>query len=82
MTTLERELIEKISHMDEEKQRKVLEFVRSIEEPPPQKTYSARELMKLPYEERNRLAKLALESSLDEDFEVFEALDEADFDDG
>ncbi len=81
MTTIERELIEKITHLDEEKQRRVLEFVQSIETAPQQIHYSARELMKLPREERNRLVKLALQRSWDQDVELFEALDEADFDD-
>ncbi len=81
MTSIERELIEKISHLNEDAQRRVLEFVQSIEQPPEQRNYTARELMKLPYEERNRLAKLALERSLDQDVEFFDTLDEADFDD-
>jgi len=38
-------------------------------------------LMKLPIEERNRLAQEALARSLDEDVELFEAYSEADFDD-
>ena len=44
----------------------------------PEKRYSARELMKLPFEERNNLVMAALELAVDEDFEVFEAYSEED----
>ena len=65
MTTLEQELIEKISHLDEDKQRRILEFVETIEKVNPvERTYTAQELMRLPLEERNRVAKAALECSL------------------
>lgn len=79
MSALKRELIESIDRLDADKQRRVLEFVRSIENPPAEQSYSATELMKLPVEERNRLVA-ALERSLSEDVELFEALDKADFD--
>ena len=86
MSALEDELIEKIRRMDLKQQQRVLEFVETIENPKQptstqQKYYSARELMKLPLEERNRLVSEALQSSWDEDFEIFEAYDEDDFDD-
>ena len=80
MTSIERELIGKISHLNEDKQRKVLEFVESIEEAPEEKHYTAQELMKLPFEERNRIAMLAIERSQNEDFEIFEAYSEEDID--
>jgi hypothetical protein len=76
MNTLERELIDRISRLDEDNQRRVLDFVRSIETAPQARAYSALELMKLPYEERTRLAIEALERSADEDVEVFEAYDD------
>jgi hypothetical protein len=81
MSALERELLEKFNRLDTEKQRKVLEFVRGIEKDVPEKTYTARELMKLPREERNRLVIQALERTANDDVELFEAFDEADFDD-
>lgn len=81
MSALEHELIERISRLDAEKQRKVLEFVRHIEEVPEKRTYTATELMKLPPEERNRLVIEALDRSANEDFEIFEAYREEDFDD-
>jgi len=73
MSAVEQELIQKISHLSDDQQRRVLEFVQSIEKLPQETTYTALELIKLPYEERNRLVIAALESSADEDFEIFEA---------
>jgi hypothetical protein len=80
MSTLEHELVEKISHLSADQQRKVLEFVRGLEAKPV-RSYSARELMKFPPEERERLVKEAIERSANVDFEIFEAYSEEDFDD-
>lgn len=55
--------------------------MNEIEEVQQEKHYTARELMKLPREERNRLVIEALERTVDEDIELLEAFDEADFDD-
>ncbi len=81
MSTLERELIEKIKHMDEPHRKRVLEFIREMDSLAAKKSYSADELLKLPYEERNRLVAEALARTADEDVEFFEAYSEADFDD-
>lgn len=81
MSSVERELIEKISRLDEAQQRRVLEYVESIETVPEKKHYTARELMKLPAEERQRLIAEAFELAKDEDFEIFEANAEDDWDD-
>jgi len=81
MSALEHELIERISRLDEEKQRKVLEFVQEIEETPQEQFYSIYDLMKLPVEERERLVIESLKRSANEDFEIFEAYSEEDFDD-
>lgn len=51
----------------------------SIEQP--YKPFSARELMKLPYQERNRVLLEAINLAADEDFEIFEAYSQEDFDD-
>ena len=80
MTSIEREILEKISRLDLEKQRQVLDFVRSIEEPEAKKTYSAREIMKLPPTERNRIVIASLERTANEDAEVFDAFGESDID--
>ena len=82
MTTVERELLERISRMDSEKQRKVLDYVRSIEEPVQTRSYTARELMRLPPEERNLLVIQALERSADGDVELLDVYDEEGMDDG
>ncbi len=82
MATLEQELMEKISHLNENQQRRILEIVEMIEHADAaERNYTARELMQLPFEERNRIAKAALNRSLDEDVELFEAFGEADFHD-
>jgi hypothetical protein len=78
MTTLEQELIEKIHHLDEAKQRRILEFVEEIENP---RTYTALELLELPIEERERYIARSFELAANEDFEIFEAYSEDDFDD-
>ena len=80
MTTLEQQLIEKISQLDEDKQRQVLDFVETIEAAKPSPHhYTAQELMRLPFEERNRIAQAELQRSLQDDIELLETFDEADF---
>jgi hypothetical protein len=81
MSSIKRELIESINRLDAEKQEQVLEFVRRIEKSATSKTYSPRELMRLPFEERNKIVVAALQGSLDDDVELFDANSEADFDD-
>ena len=80
MTAIEHELIEKISHLDVNKQRQVLEFVRSLEESAPSKHYSALELMSLPLTERNALVERALERSENDETELFDAYSESEID--
>jgi ERCC4-type nuclease len=81
MSSIKRELIESINRLDTEKQEQVLEFVRSIENAATLKTYSPRELMRLPFEERNKIVAAALQRSVEDDVELFDANSEADFDD-
>jgi hypothetical protein len=81
MSAVEQELIEKINHLSPEQQQQVLEFVEHLERRAPQKTYSARELMRLPHEERQRLVHAAFALAADEEFEIFEAYSEEEFDD-
>jgi hypothetical protein len=80
MSALEQEIIERIHALDEERQKRVLNFIRALESSSPMRL-SASELLKLPLEERNRLVKIALESSANEDFEIFEAYSEENLDD-
>jgi hypothetical protein len=81
MSALEHELIERISRLDEEQQRKVLEYIQIIEGALQERYYSATELMQLPPNERSRLIAAAFERAANEDFETFEAYSEEDIDD-
>ena len=63
--TLEEELIEKISQLDEFQQRRVLEFIESLQdENSAERHYTAKDLMRLSPEERDRIAREAIERSL------------------
>jgi hypothetical protein len=71
--TLEQELIEKIMQLDESQQRLVLEFIESLEHEDSAERYdTAKDLMRLPFEERNRIAKEALERSLGVDSDDYD----------
>ena len=87
---IEQQIADKLRSLSEEQKRQVLDFVTHAEtegrtrapaergsraaslQPP----YSARELMRLPRAERQRLVDEALKSAADENFEVFEAYSE------
>lgn len=63
--TLEEELIERISQLDEMQQRLVLDFIETLEgKNSVEQHYTAQDLMKLSPEERNRIAREAIERSL------------------
>lgn len=63
--TLEEELIEKILQLDEFQQRRVLEFIDSLEdENSAERHYTAKDLMRLSPKERDRVAREAIERSL------------------
>jgi hypothetical protein len=79
MATLEQELVAKISRLNADQQRKVLEFVQTLEAPPT-RVFSARELMKLPQAQREHIIAEAFALAAEEDFEIFEAYSEEDFD--
>lgn len=68
MSTLEQALIEKITRLDPAEQLKVMAFLQDMEAP---RSYSARELLQLPPDERDRLVALAFASAAEEDFELF-----------
>jgi hypothetical protein len=78
MNMIEQQIIEKISHLEVEKQQRVLEFVEQLIAPV--KHYTARELMQMPAAERNAIMRAQLEQSANEDFETFEAYSEEDLD--
>lgn len=69
--SLDRQIIDRIKQLDDVQKQRVLDFVNEALEQP--RRYTARELMKLPREEHQRLMAEALEAAADEDFEVFEA---------
>ena len=75
MSTVEQEIIDRLHHMEPDEQRMVLEFIQSLP-PSSQKPYSARELMKLPAAERDRIVAEAFKLAEDEEFEIFEAYSE------
>lgn len=73
MSTLEQELMEKISQLNEDQQRRILEIVETIDKP---RTYTAIELLALPIEERERYIARSFELAAHENFETFEAYSE------
>ena len=70
MAAVEQELIQRIQQLDDDKQQRVLAFVRSLETEPTPPAYSARELMALPPEQRQQLIQVAFALSANEDFEI------------
>ncbi|MEP7287089.1 MAG: hypothetical protein ABI947_15145 [Chloroflexota bacterium] len=78
MNAIEQQILEKISHLQVEQQKRVLEFVEQIATP--EKHYTARQLMQLPAAERNAILQAQLTQSANEDFEAFEAYSEEDLD--
>lgn len=80
MAAIEQEILEKLAHLDDAQKKRVLEFVQSIGENRP-KSYTARELLKLPEAERQRIIAESFRVAVDEDFEIFEAYSEEEIDD-
>ena len=67
--TIEQQIIDHVRKLDDAQKQRVLEFVKHTLQ---QKlTCSARELMRLPFEERERLVAAAFEAAANEDFETF-----------
>ena len=84
MSVLADELADIITRLDENKQRRLLEFAQQLVEEADIRvpdTLTLEELARLPYEERNRAVAAALTRSLDDDVELFDAYGERDFDD-
>lgn len=72
MSTLEAEIMMEIQRLDDTQKQRVLNFIYQLESQP-RPSLSALELMKLPFEERNRLAIEALKQTSEDDIELFEA---------
>lgn len=79
MSTLEQQILQRVRRLASENQRRVLDFLEQLEHKRP---LSARELMRLPVEERRRRVQAAIAAASDEDFETFEAYSEEGFHDG
>ena len=81
---IENEIINLVKQLDEQGQQRILDYVRLVAirsgntEIP---RLTPLELMQLPFEERQRLLEASIALSADEDFEIFEANSEEDFDD-
>ena len=80
MSTVQQEIIDRLQTLDQNDQRRVLDFIAHLHEPP-QKHYSPRELMRLPATERDRIVAESFKLAEDEDFETFEAYSEEPFGD-
>jgi hypothetical protein len=75
------DILDALQDLDETYQQQVLDFIRTLPHVRIKKSYTARELLQMPLAERNRLAIEALERTANDDVELFEVWDEADFDD-
>lgn len=78
MSALEYEILQRLTQLDETQKQKVLDFMRQIEPLPSSRTYTASELMQLPFEERSRILAQQFQLAAEEDFELFEAYGEED----
>jgi hypothetical protein len=70
---IEHQIAERLRYLDNVQKQRVLEFVSTLQRT---SVCAARELLRLPAEERERLVAAAFEAAADEDFEVFEAYSE------
>lgn len=78
MTTIEKQILERIRRLDASTQERVLAFLDDIEA---ERYLTAQELMKLPPEERQKRVQAAFALAANEDFEIFEAYSEEPLDD-
>jgi hypothetical protein len=76
--SIEQQIVEQLRFLDDVQKRRVLDFVHTLRPTP--SPYTARELLHLPPDERDKLVAAAFEAAADEDFEIFEAYSEDDFD--
>ncbi len=79
MNAIERQILEKVRRLEPAQKERVLAFVEQIATQ--KRHYTARELMRLPVEERNAILQGQLVQAADEDFEMFEAYSEENLDD-
>lgn len=74
---VEQQIVEQLHRLDDAQKRRVLAFVDALQQAP---THSARDLIRMPSEERALLIAAAFETAAGEDFEIFEAYSEEDLD--
>jgi len=79
MNSVEEQILEKVSRLEPAQKQRVLAFVEQIAAQ--KQHYTARELMRLPYEERNAILQAQLTQATEENFEIFEAYSEENLDD-
>jgi hypothetical protein len=79
MIPIQDELLHLFEQMDDQQRNHLLNLARQLVQPPPH--YTARELLALPKEERERLVAQSIALATDEDFEIFEAYSEENIDD-
>ncbi len=79
MNAIEQQILEKVSRLEPAQKQRVLAFVEQIANQ--QHHYTARELMRLPVEERTAILQAQLAQAAKDDFEAFEAYSEEDLDD-
>ena len=80
MNTIQSEILSLIEQMDENQQHQLLDTARQLIQKPSRR-YTARELLKLPREERERYMAWSFAQAENEEFEIFEAYSEEDIDD-
>jgi hypothetical protein len=81
MSMIEQEIIVRVHQLTDEQKQEVLDYLRQINDTGQRVRLSARDLLKLPPDERQRIIEASLALAVDEDFETFEAYSEEDLDD-
>ncbi len=81
MSVIDQEIITRVQQLNEEQKRDVLDYLRHMQVTEQGAHLSARELMMLPSDERQRIIAASFALAANEDFETFEAYSEEDVDD-
>jgi hypothetical protein len=81
MSVLEETIMQQVRQLSPEQQADVLKYINQVNQTPSTKPMSPVEIMRLPLAERQRILQASMQAAADEDFEVFEANTDEDFDD-